>query len=58
MKEIKSITIDKDVLINIEKQAKKENRSFSNMIEQMAIHYLAALESNRPIFLPGYQKSE
>jgi len=36
----KSVTLDGKVNNNIEKQAKIEGRSFSNMIEQMAIKYL------------------
>lgn len=36
----KSVTIDDKVNSDIEKQATVEGRSFSNMIEQMAIKYL------------------
>lgn len=39
-KERKSITVDSEVVRWVEKQATKEGRSFSNMIEQMAKKYL------------------
>jgi len=44
MKTRKSITIDSDVNTQIEEQATKETRSFSNMIEKMAKKYLSDLK--------------
>ena len=41
MKTRQSITIDPDINQNIKKQAKKESRSYSGMIEYMAKMYLA-----------------
>jgi len=43
-KDRESITIDSDVNKEIKTQAKKETRSFSNMIEFMAKKYLMALK--------------
>jgi len=40
----KSITINDKINSEIEKQAEKEGRSFSNMLEQMAKKYLEDLE--------------
>lgn len=37
----KSITIEKEVSKEIEIQAKKEGRNYSNMIEQMAKKYIS-----------------
>ena len=45
MKDRESITIDSDVNNEIKTQAKKETRSFSNMIEFMAKKYLMALKN-------------
>lgn len=36
----KSVTLDENVNNDIEKQAEKEGRSYSNMIEQMAKKYI------------------
>lgn len=41
MKAPKCITLDETVIEDIEKQAKKEIRNFSNMIEKMAKEYLS-----------------
>ena len=43
-KDRESITIDSDVNKEIKTQAKKETRSFSNMIEFMAKKYLRAFK--------------
>ena len=46
MKVRKSVTIDSDTNRQIEEQAVKETRSFSNMIEQMAKEYLITLKES------------
>lgn len=47
MKIIKSITIDSDVSKSIEKQAKKEGRNFSNMIEWIVRKYLISIHKRK-----------
>lgn len=47
MKDRCSITIDSKVSESVLKQAEKENRTFSNMIELMAKNYLDSLKKNK-----------
>jgi hypothetical protein len=43
-KDRESITIDKDVNLGIKKEAKKQRRSFSGMIEFICSEYLKSLK--------------
>jgi hypothetical protein len=40
----KSITLDKDICIQGEKQAKKEHHSFSSFMEKLLAEYLTAIK--------------
>ena len=40
MKQIKGITMEKDLVRKVDTQSKKESRNFSNMISHMASTYL------------------
>lgn len=46
--EKKSITLDKEVIKRVEEQAKKEGRSFSNMVQRILEDYFKEMQNRTP----------